>query len=314
MNAPVVDSHVHLWDPEAVEYPWLSGGLRARFGPDELDRDDEGADVARIVVEADAAPQRSLDEVEWIARLAEDARVVAVVARAPLEQGGAVRAHVRALAAHPLVVGVRRVLQAEPDGFATSDRFIDGLREVEEAGLVFDACVASRQLAELAELADAVPGLTIVLDHLGKPAVGSREAPASPSVGVWRTDLGELARRPNVVCKLSGLPAESPGGWSVAQVVPFLDAALEVFGPRRLLYGGDWPVSRPLSAWRRTVAEWAADRVIREDAAAIMGGNARRIYAIGRGQDPTGRRRSPDMPPSTSRHVAVVEPDRGLTR
>jgi L-fuconolactonase len=313
----ILDSHLHLWDPARLSYDWLEGRLRGLHGPEQFAAAvadaPPAADRAFVFVQAECAPEQSLDEVDWVTMLADTVGIRGIVARAALERGDGVRADLDALRARPLVVGVRRLLQDEADGFATSTEFIAGARAVAEAGLVFDACVRHRQLTQVVALADAVPELPLVLDHLGKPEVGTAAAPATPGTA-WRHDLRELARRPQVVCKLSGLPAESPARrsdvqrsstqrsstqrsstqrsstqwsstqwsaarWSAAQFEPFLDVALEAFGPDRLLVGGDWPVSEPYGAWMSCVSAWAS-RLSAEEADAVLWANAVRVYGL----------------------------------
>ncbi|GAA5209648.1 amidohydrolase family protein [Microbacterium kyungheense] len=276
----VVDSHLHLWDPDLLDYDWLEGALLRRFGPDELDAAlaDVPAEPGFVFVQAECAPAQSVAEVDGVAALAERVGVRGIVARAPLEDPAATEAHLVAYAARPLVVGVRRLLQSEPDGFAGRPGFRAAAQAVASARLTFDACVRAHQLPDVIALADAVPELTIVLDHLGKPAVGDVDAAAPAGGTPWARALAALAERPNVICKLSGLPAESSGEWSAAQVRPFLDVALDAFGPERLLFGGDWPVSGPYGRWLDTVSTWAADRI--GDTDAVLAANAERVYGL----------------------------------
>ncbi|MFT4219669.1 MAG: amidohydrolase family protein [Microbacterium sp.] len=278
----VLDSHLHLIDPAVLSYDWLDDRLRRRFGPEELARATAAAPTAErrafVAVQAECAPEQSLAEVDWLVSVAADAAIVGIVARAPLERGERVTEALDELRSRPLVVGVRRLLQSEPDGFSATPEFRAGAQAVAEAGLVFDACVRDRQLPHVIALADALPELRIVLDHLGKPAVGSAERPKGPDAA-WLRDVRALAERPNVACKASGLPAESAGGWAPAQLRPFLDAALDAFGADRLLFGGDWPVSEPYGTWARCVAEWTAGLSAAE-ADAILWANAERVYRI----------------------------------
>ena len=280
----VVDGHLHLWDPEVLTYEWLDGPLLRSFGPDELDAalaEAPDADYGFVFVQAECAPEQSLAEVDWVASLAGRVPLRGIVARAPLEDLIATDALLAELSVRPLVVGVRRLLQSEPDGFSAAPRFRAAARAVAAAGLSFDACVRWTQLPDVVELADAVPDLTIVLDHLGKPEVGSPEA-ADPADGTpWAESLRDLALRPNVVCKLSGLPAESSGEWTDAQLRPFLDVALDAFGPDRLLFGSDWPVSGPYDRWAETVTTWLEDRVGEHHQRAVLAGNAERVYRLG---------------------------------
>ncbi|KJL27116.1 Amidohydrolase [Microbacterium oxydans] len=240
----VLDSHLHLWDPEALTYTWLDGPLSGRFAGAELER----ARVARaetersIFVQAETVEDDFFDEVRWVAELAPAAGVVGIVAGIRMDRGTDTVVHLDGLAAEPLVVGVRHLLQGGPDGLAVSADFVTGARELAARELTFDACVRAEQLPEVARLAAAVPELRIVLDHLGKPAVGTGAAPLAPSVE-WVRDLTEVARHPNTFCKLSGLQAEAGGDWTAEQIVPFLDVAADAFGVERLMWGSDWPVS-----------------------------------------------------------------------
>ena len=149
------------------------------------------------------------------------------------------------------------------------------------------------------DLAASVPELRIVLDHLGKPVIGTAAAPLAPDA-TWIRDLRALAAHEQVSIKLSGLPAEAGGSWSAAQVTPFLDAAAEAFGPDRLLWGSDWPVSAIGSfeageagsvrgsdpvyradarkIWARIVVDWAVARGY--DVDAIFWRNAAHTYGV----------------------------------
>ena len=272
----ILDSHVHLWDPAVLHYDWLDGRLLRRFGPDERkDALASAVDAQRacIFVQAECVPDDSLAEVDWVSGLAADMGVRGIVARLAMEDGDHVVPRLFELRERWLVVGVRRLIQDESPGFATSDAFLAAARAVADAGYTFDACVRHTQLAEIARLADAVPRLRIVLDHLGKPAVA-----AAPSES-WLTDLHAVAERPQVVCKLSGLPAETSGAWTPERFTPFLDAALDAFGPQRLLFGGDWPVSFPYADWEACVLRWVTASAP-EHVDDIMWGNAVRTYGV----------------------------------
>ncbi|GAB3596139.1 amidohydrolase family protein [Microbacterium tumbae] len=296
----VLDSHLHLWDPEILDYSWLEGPLAYAFADLELDHARiEGADEERAVfVQADCAEDQYLDEVRWVTALAPRTGVGAIVAGARLDRGGATSAQLESLGEHELVVGVRHLLQSEPDGLAVSPAFLSGARELAARGWSFDACVrGARQLADVAGLAAAVPELRIVLDHLGKPAIGTASEPLLPAEE-WVSAIAVLARSPQVHCKLSGLPAEAGGDWTAAQIEPFLDAAADAFGSDRLMWGSDWPVSviGPAEAddphapsdgsptyqysgrtrWATAVAEWAGRRG--HDVDAILWRNAERFY------------------------------------
>lgn len=293
----ILDSHLHLWDPEALEYAWLAGALRARFAADELSasrrhEDEHGA----VFVQADCAPEQFVDEVEWVSSLAEATGVRGIVAGVRLDRGARTEQDLDAVARRPLVVGVRHLLQGEPDGFAGSGAFRAGIAALVARDMTFDACVrGAAELQDVEALAAEVPRLRMVLDHLGKPEIGTAEEPGIPA-REWVDALRALAAHEQVFCKLSGLPAEAGGQWSSAQVRRFLDVALDVFGPERLMIGSDWPVSAvtapgwdgsegaavdadAIGSWADAVASWAASCGL--DVDAIMWGNAERFYRLG---------------------------------
>ena len=283
----VVDSHLHLWDPAALDYAWLEGPLAHAFSDIEIVDDAlDGVDEeVSIFVQADPVEGQSLAEMRWVDSIALQSGVVAAVAGARLDRGAETEQHLDALSAHERVVGVRHLLQAEADGFARSAAFIDGARAVASRGWTFDACVRSSQLSDVTALAAAVPDLPIVLDHLGKPAIGTVQTPLRPGAE-WLRDLADLARHPQAYCKLSGLPAETQGEWTDGQVAPFFDAALEAFGPERLMWGSDWPVSAVThefvpgnrQRWLDTVRAWAETRGV--DADGLFWENALAFYGI----------------------------------
>ena len=298
----VLDSHLHLWDPELLHYDWLEGPLAWRFAETEIDhaRIERARTEKSVFVQAGTVEDDFLEEVRWVAESAHLTGVVGIVAGALLDRGTDSVAHLEGLEAEPLVVGVRHILQNQPDGLAVSAAFVTGARELAARGWTFDACISAPQLPEVARLAAAVPELRIVLDHLGKPVVGTASAPVPPSPE-WVRDLDDLARHPNTWCKLSGLPAEAAGDWSSAQLEPFLDAAVDAFGVERLLWGSDWPVSvigpaeegdpyapedgsaayqpNARNRWADVVATWAERRG--HDLDAIFWANAHEVYRIG---------------------------------
>ncbi|MFE7198362.1 amidohydrolase family protein [Microbacterium oxydans] len=282
----VLDSHLHLWDPEALAYTWLDGPLSERFAGAELERARvERAETERsIFVQAETVEDDFLDEVHWVAELAPTAGVVGIVAGIRLDRDTDTVVHLEALAAEPLVVGVRHLLQDGPDGLALSAAFVTGAREVARRDLAFDVCIRAEQLPEVARLAAAIPELRIVLDHLGKPAVGTAAAPLAPSAE-WVRDLTEVAGHANAFCKLSGLQAEAGGDWAAEQLVPFLDVAADAFGVERLMWGSDWPVSAIGSAESSAPDAPEREKVAYQPAARSRGADVVIAWAEARGHD-----------------------------
>ena len=276
----VLDSHVHLWEPHRLHYPWLAGepALNRAFLPVDLAaarRSDGGV----LVVEADRASDEAVAEVDWLTGLARaGAPIRGVVAHVPLERGLACRALLAELAARPLVVGVRRLLQDQRTGFALAPDFVAGVRQLAEHRFVLDLCVREHQIAEAAELARRCPEITFVLDHLGKPAVGRRP------LQDWARDVHRLAALSNVACKLSGLTSEAArAAGTPAQLRSFLRHAVAEFGPERCMFGSDWPVASlttTYDGWLDTVCDAIADQTA-ADQDRIMNQTAETVYGLG---------------------------------
>lgn len=239
---PIIDTHVHLWDPRILTYPWLAGVplLNRPYLPDDHRRDWAGIDVeAMVFLECDADPACSAAEAAWVVEQSRaDPRIRGMVAHAPLERGHAVEEHLAALRQHALLRGVRRLLQSEDDAaFCLRPGFIAGAGLLARYDLSFDICITYRQMASVLRFVDALPDLRFVLDHIGKPNI--RDGALQP----WAGQMRELARHPNVVCKISGVATEARPDWTEDELDPFVDVAFTEFGFDRTLFGGDWPVA-----------------------------------------------------------------------
>jgi L-fuconolactonase len=252
---PIVDSHVHLWDPARFRIPWLDASPRLNrvFGLAEYAEHTAGVDVEAIVyLEVDLAPEYKLLEAQWVAELARHEPLIqGIVASAPLEYGEQARAFLEALVAidQQRIKGVRRLLQNEPDPtFCLQPRFVEGVRLLPEYGLSFDLCIYHPQLAGAIELVRRCPQTSFILDHIGKPAIRSGQ------LDPWREQIRELASLPNVVCKVSGVVTEANHEhWTIDDLRPYVEHVLDTFGEDRVLYGGDWPVVLNASSYRRWV-------------------------------------------------------------
>jgi L-fuconolactonase len=274
----LLDAHVHLWDPDRLEYRWLAGTpLHRRF--DLADFTDAAPGVTAVVaVQADCRADQSVAEVRWLTDQFADrpALLHGIVAHVPVEDGPAVRAHLAAVAAAGPVVGIRRLIQDEPAGFTGRTGVDAGLAVLTETGLPFDLCIRAHQLGEVTDLVERHPEQTFVLDHLGKPPVGDPDAALH-----WRAGIRRLARHPRVGCKLSGLAGELVPGARLDAARAYLEYALDAFGVHRCMFGSDWPVVTVPS----THATWLeiVDDVLStagaDERAAVFGGTARRVYA-----------------------------------
>jgi L-fuconolactonase len=235
----MIDAHHHLWDPARREYPWLAGGeltpIRRPYTVDDL----------RAVTAA--AGVRSTVLVQTVSAVEETEEFLDVAAAEPLIAGVVgwvdlaaddVADQLAKLAERGPLVGVRHQVEGEPDpGWLVREDVLKGLAAVGAAGLTYDLLIAPAQSAAACAAADALPDLTFVLDHAGKPPI------ASGAWQPWADDLALLGERPNVFCKLSGLVTEAGWDtWSVGHLRRHGEHIIDIFGPERLMFGSDWPV------------------------------------------------------------------------
>ena len=237
---PIIDSHLHLWDPHLIRYPWLFEPLNRPFLPADFQAASAGVDIEALVfLECDAAIDQAFAEARQVLVWAkEEPRIAAMVCNAALEKGDAARADLERLAGTEKVRGVRRIYQDQPDpAWCLRPDFVTGVRALADYGLSFDLCLKHPQLQATIGLVDACPNVPMVLDHIAKPGI------VKGLMQPWADQMRDLARRENVVCKLSGVATEAATDWTPATLRPYIDVALEAFGPSRIMFGGDWPVS-----------------------------------------------------------------------
>ncbi len=176
------------------------------------------------------------------------------------------------------LLGLRHQALAEPDpaGWLSRPEVARGLAVLEAAGLPFDLMIRPAHFAAARQAVRDHPGLQFVLDHLGKPPI------AAGGLGPWAAALRALAAEPNVACKLSGLQTIASPDWTYRELAPYLDVALEAFGPSRLLFGSDWPVSSQAASYSTVceVARTACSSLSPAEQEAVLSANARAIYRI----------------------------------
>ena len=282
LDFPIIDGHVHLYDPGRIGYGWMQGTkLETPHLLPEFDAARGAVEVDGIVwIEVGADPGQHEQEASLVAALAAaDPRVRGMVPAAPLEHGDAVQADLDRLASLPLVKGVRRILQDEPDSeYCLQPGFIDGVRLLARYGLSFDLCVYHHQLYNVVELLKLCPEVLFILDHIGKPAI--REDRLDP----WRADIERLAALPNVWCKVSGVVTEADHAcWSREQLRPYIRHVAEQFGFDRLVFGSDWPVSElthRYADWVGIVA-WALADCSAAERRKLFRDNAIAFYRLG---------------------------------
>ncbi len=246
----IIDTHQHLWDLDRFRYSWPAG--QPKLNRSFLMRDyleaTAGIEVVKTVhVEADVDEAFMLDETRWILSLAErdDNRLAGVVAVARPEYDD-FRDQIEAIAGHPQLKGIRRLLQSEPDELSTTTTFVENVRWLEEFGLSFDLCVRARQLPLAARLIRDCPNVQFILDHCGNPDIKNRD------YDQWRKDLQEVASLPNVACKVSGIVVNADlENWTIEDLLPAVEHVIASFGWDRVMFGSDWPVCTLAASYRQ---------------------------------------------------------------
>ncbi|MFJ7074140.1 amidohydrolase family protein [Streptomyces sp. NPDC098781] len=275
----VVDAHHHVWDLSVRDQDWITGPelkpLRRNFTVADLAPRARAAGVDRtVLVQTITVPEETP---EFLALAAGHELIAGVVGWTDLTRPDVADelARLRELPGGQYLKGIRHQVQGEPDPqWLLRADVRRGLAAVAEAGLVYDLVVLPHQLPACVKAAAALPGLTFVLDHLGKPpiAAGHREP--------WAGDVRALAALPNTVCKLSGMVTEAdPAAWTVDDLRPYAEVVLEAFGPRRLMFGSDWPVST-LAASYGQVLDAARAVTDESDHEQIFEATATRVYDL----------------------------------
>lgn len=276
MAARRIDAHHHLWHYRPADYPWIGPDMPA------LARDflveDLATEVAASGLDGTIAVQarQSLEETRFLLSTARNSQIIhGVVGWAPLGSRD-FPYHLEALRDEQKLLGLRHVVQDEPDDdFLHRVDFNEGIRAISAAGLTYDILIYERHLPAAISFVDRHPQQLFILDHAAKPRV--RERVLDP----WRSNIRELAQRENVYCKVSGLVTEADWRyWTRTDLEPYFDALLDAFGPRRLMAGSDWPVcllATSYERWFSTLRE-LIQKLSEHEQDAILGGTAAEVY------------------------------------
>ncbi len=274
----IIDAHHHFWQYSPEQYGWISGlmaRLRRDFLPPDLLAEARAAGVDGVV---SVQARQSLEETRWLLDLASrDAFIRGVVGWVPLVSER-VADDLATFRGQTKLKAVRHVLQDEPDDdYMLRDDFNRGVTLLKRLDLRYDILIYERHLPQAIQFVDRHPGQTFILDHIAKPRIRDRQ------LRPWSENLRELARRENVYCKLSGVPTEADHqNWAVADLLPYLTAALDAFGPRRLMFGSDWPVcllAVEYARWCQLIQDFIAPLTPFEQSR-IMGETAVEAYAL----------------------------------
>lgn len=273
-----IDAHQHFWYYNPAEYVWIDDSmksLRRDYLPHDLLPQIEGSDFQGAVA---VQVRQTLQETRWLLDLAAiHPWIVGVVGWVDL-RSPEIRTQLTDLTHNPKLVGIRHIVQSEPDDrFLLRPDFLRGVSVLEEFNLAYDILIYPKHLPVAAEFVEQFPRQRFVLDHIAKPPIKSGE------INAWAEGIARLAAFPNVFCKLSGLVTEADWQrWTPEQIRPYVDVTFELFGPDRLMIGSDWPVCLVAASYAKTVdvvKEYLVQK--RPDCMdRVLGGNAQRFWSL----------------------------------
>ncbi|MCX6970728.1 MAG: amidohydrolase family protein [Verrucomicrobia bacterium] len=247
----IIDAHIHLWDIDRLDYPWLANvpAINRTYLLSDYEKARGGTAVKAVVfVQCECRPDQYRDELAWVQSLADrDPRLKAIVPWAPLEDGEAVAEALRAIAADPRVKGVRRIIEFEENiDFCIQPGFVRGVQLLGEVGLHCELTIGPRNFPNVMKLIEASPGTKFILDHIGSPNI------AEGRLQPWKDDLRAFAASGPHPCKFSNLVCNADlENWTIEDLRPFADAVIEIFGPDRIIWASDWPHALRASSWQR---------------------------------------------------------------
>jgi L-fucono-1,5-lactonase len=272
-----IDAHQHFWIFNRREYGWIDetmASIRRDFLPANLKPQlEKNGFQGSVLVQV----RQTLEETRWLLELAANNSFIRGVVGWVDLRSPRLRAELESFAANPKLVGIRHIVQSEPDDFLLQPDFLRGTSMLEEFDLAYDILIYARHLPIAAEFVKRFPRQRFVLDHLAKPPI------RIGAVDLWARGTRELASFPNVFAKVSGLVTEADWqAWKPEDIRPYLDVAFECFGPSRLMFGSDWPVCTVAASYRRVVGllkDYLAGYPV-EDREAVLGGNAAKFWRL----------------------------------
>ncbi len=279
-----IDAHQHFWDIQRFQYPWMPAGespLRRNFLPHDLkpilqrNRFD-----GSIVVQANVI----LDETRWLLELASEHEFMRGVVGWVDLTDPRVGATLDELQRHPKFKGVRHLVHDEPDvNWLLREDVLGGLGELARRKIPYDLLLRPQHLRLVPRIAERVPDLRMVIDHIAKPLI------ATQRMDGWAEDIAAAAQIPQVYCKLSGMITEDdPRDWKAEHLRPYVQHVLGLFGPDRLMFGSDWPVCTLAGTWKEVLAAFTQSTGPQpiEAREKLRGGTAARFYGLEEAKSP----------------------------
>ncbi|MFZ4663759.1 MAG: amidohydrolase family protein [Caldilineaceae bacterium] len=295
---PIIDTHQHLWDLSKFKLPWVDGApaINRSYLQSDYAEATAGLHVVKAVyMEVDVDPSQQTAEALYIidqCQRDDTPTVGAVISGRPVSADFA--AYISQFKGNRYIKGVRQVLHGPetPSGYCLQPTFVQSIQLLGELGMSFDLCLRPSDLGDGVKLADLCPNTRFVVDHCGNGDPNiiavSAELPQNPDDPFshtrhqWQDDMQALANRPNVICKISGIIARVTPGWSAATLAPTVNHCLDVFGPDRVVFGGDWPVctlGASYREWATALREIIAERSER-DQRKLLHDNAEQFYQL----------------------------------
>ena len=278
MSNGIIDSHQHFWQVGHFDYPWMSPDVEVLYRnylPATLEPILKGCGVAKTVL---VQASNSLAETYWLLSLADRYHFIAGVVGWVDLTNPRMEEELEVLTAYPIFKGVRHLVESEPaEDWLTQPSVLRGLRVLERHHVSYDLLVHTRHLKHVKTIAESCPELRLVVDHMAKPPVASGE------VKDWAKEIKTVAALPHVHCKLSGLVTEANHtSWSPDGLRPFVDCALEFFGPERLMFGSDWPVCLLAASYDQVLGSFKSllDGLSDEERNRIFAENATEFYRL----------------------------------
>ncbi len=274
----MIDAHQHFWNYSAKEYGWMDDrmdAIRRDFLPEHLRDEIRQAGISgSVAVQA----RQTLQETEWLLELAQLHDFLrGVIGWVPLVESDVAR-HLERLSADRWLKGVRHVLHDEPDDhYILRTDFNAGVASLAAFGLAYDILIFERHLPQAIRFVDLHPNQIFVVNHIAKPRINMH------ALSPWREHITRMGERENVYCKVSGMVTEADWeGWTYEDLEPYLDTVLSVFGPRRLMFGSDWPVILLASSYQRWIEAIGRylSRLAPSEREWILGGTALQAYNL----------------------------------